>query len=170
MKWLLFALLIMSAALVQSAPKSNPAQPSAQSDFHARQSALRRQGSESLSREQVRSKQEPCAEAEKGGNTEIGKCLTDQFQTTQQNYLTYVRAVGALLRLVPPDESASAIHGKFPFDSAEDAWLKYRDSSCASMATQWQGSQSGVAFADCRLKLTRNHMNELADLYIDLWH
>jgi hypothetical protein len=38
------------------------------------------------------------------------------------------------------------------------------------MATQWQGSQSAVAYADCRLKLTWNHMDELADLYADLWH
>ena len=170
MKFTLFALLIASAALVQSTQASNPAQSAMQNDVHARQSALRRQESESLSREQSRSKQGLCVEAEKDGNAEIGRCLTEQFQTTQQNYLTYVRAIRALLQLVPSDEPASAIHGKLPFDSAEDAWLKYRDSSCTSMATQWQGDQSGVAFADCRLKLTRNHMDELADLYSDLWH
>jgi len=97
--------------------------------------------------------------------------LDEQFKTTEQGYLGNVRAIGALLRLRPDeDQPASAIHGRLPFDSAEDAWLKYRDASCASMATQWEGSQSGVAYADCRLKLIWNHMNELGDFYADLWH
>ena len=39
------------------------------------------------------------------------------------------------------------------------------------MATQWEGGdQAPVAYSDCRLKLTWNHMNELADLYSDLWN
>jgi uncharacterized protein YecT (DUF1311 family) len=170
MTWTLFVVLITSVALAQNDQRNVPIQQSAPGDFYARQSTLKRQGSEALSQEQARSKQELCTEAEKGGNAEIGKCLDEQFKTTEQAYLAYIRAIGALLRLPPPHESASAIHGRLPFDSAEDAWLKYRDASCASMSTQWEGSQSGVAYADCRLKLTWNHMNELADLYSDLWH
>jgi uncharacterized protein YecT (DUF1311 family) len=161
MKWILFVMLVASAALAQNPERSGPAQPTAQGDPYARQSAQRRQGSEALSREQARSKQDLCAEAGKGGNAEIGQCLDEQFKTTEQDYVAYARS---------PDESASTSHRRLPFDSAEDAWLKYRDASCASMATQWEGTQSGVAYADCRLKLTWNHMNELADLYSDLWH
>jgi uncharacterized protein YecT (DUF1311 family) len=170
MKWTLFVALLASVALAQNGQTKAPTQSAAQDDFYARQSTLRRQGSEALSREQARSKEGLCAEAEKGGNAEIGHCLDEQFKTTEQAYLVYIRAIGALLRLPPPTESVSPIHEKLPFDSAEDAWLKYRDASCASMATQWEGSQSGVAYADCRLKLTWNHMNELAGLYTDLWH
>jgi uncharacterized protein YecT (DUF1311 family) len=58
-----------------------------------------------------------------------------------------------------------------PFDLAEESWQTHRDRSCTSMATQWEGGdQVPVAYSDCRLKLTWNHMNELADLYSDLWH
>lgn len=167
MKWALFVMLIASAALAHG-QKNGQIQPTAQGNSYARQSMLRRQGSETLSREQARSKQELCVEAEKGGNAEIGRCLDEQFKTTERDYLTYVRTIGALLRL--PDGSASANHGRLPFDAAEDAWLKYRDASCASMATQWEGGdQAPVAYSDCRLKLTWNHLNELADLYSDMW-
>jgi hypothetical protein len=170
MKWALFVVLIASANFAQSTGGSGPVQPAGQGDSYARQSTPRRQGSEARSREQARSKQHLCAEAGEGGNARIGQCLDEQFKTTQQDYVAYVRSIGGLLRLPPPDEPASTSHGKLPFDSAEDAWLKYRDASCTSMATQWQGNQSSVAYADCRLKLTWNHMNELADLYSDLWY
>lgn len=171
MKCTLFVMLVALAALAQSGQGNGATQPAPQGDFFARQSTPRRQGSEALSREQARSKRELCAEAEKGGNAEIGRCLDEQFKTTEQYYLAYVRSIGALLRLPPPDESAPALRGRLPFDSAEDAWLKYRDTSCASMTTQWEGGdQAPIAYSNCRLKLTWNHMNELADLYSGLWH
>lgn len=170
MKWTLVVMLTASLALARNGHASDPRQPLGQTDSSARQSELRRQGNDALLREQARTKQELCADAEKRGNAEIGECFQQQFKTTEQDYLAYVHAIGALLRLPSSDETASSIHGRLPFDSAEDAWLKYRDASCRSMATQWEGSQSSVAFADCRIKLTRNHMNELADLYTDLWH
>jgi uncharacterized protein YecT (DUF1311 family) len=160
MKWTPFVMLMASAALAQNAERNSLTQPTARGGSSARQSTLRRQGSEAISREQARSEQELCAEAEKRGNAGIGQCLDEQFKTTEQNYVAYVRLIGALLRLPPPDESASISHGKLPFDSAEDAWLKYRDASCASIATQWEGSQSGVAYADCRLK-PQTHMEPL---------
>lgn len=153
MRRTLFVLLLATGALAQN-----------------NESTLRQPGSEALSREQARSKQELCSKAEKGGNAEIGACLNRQFKITEQNYLAYIRSIGALLRLSLPDNSAPGTPKRLPFDSAEDAWLKYRDASCESMSTQWVGSQSAVAYADCRVKLTSKHMNELADLYADLWH
>ncbi len=39
------------------------------------------------------------------------------------------------------------------------------------MITQYAGgSIVGMAFANCKLDTTLTHMNELADLYADLWH
>jgi hypothetical protein len=89
MKRTLFVLLLATGALAQN-----------------HESTLRQEGSDALSREQARSKQELCAEAEKDGNPEIGRCLDEQFKTTEQNYLAYVRSIGALLRLSLPDDSA----------------------------------------------------------------
>ncbi len=56
------------------------------------------------------------------------------------------------------------------FDTAEQAWQVYRQKGCQSVASQWDGSQTGVAYEDCLLKTTLSHMNELAELYSDLWH
>jgi hypothetical protein len=128
------------------------------------QAKLRAQGTEALEKERARSKIELCEKAFPGGNAAIGECLADEGKTTESNYLAYAQAIRGMLL----DENRPA--KKLPFDVGEELWQQYRDQSCKSMSTQWEGSQAAVAFADCRVKLTWNHMNELADLYADLWH
>ena len=158
MRWSIAILLCGSLALAQDAPTAQ---------------RYRTQGKDALAKEQARSKANLCSDADtlKGGNTRIAQCLTDQGKETEQDYLAYIRAIGALLRLPSREVSAQLLQKKLPFDLAEKAWQMYRDKSCTSMATQWDGGdQAPVAYSDCRLKLTCNHMNELADLYSDLWH
>lgn len=121
--------------------------------------------SRSVAKEKARSKANLCSAAEQGGNARIAQCLTDEGKETEQDYLAYIRAIGALRRL--PGQSGQ----RLPFDLAEEAWQTYRDRSCTSMANQWEGGdQAPVAYSDCRLRLTWNHMNELDDLCSDLWH
>jgi hypothetical protein len=94
----------------------------------------------------------------------------EQDKTTDQNYLTYIRAIGALLRLPPNANSAPTHPKKLPFDFAENAWQTYRAASCRSAATQSQNDYfDQVAYDHCYLKLTWNHMNQLAVLYSSLW-
>lgn len=155
MKWGITLLLCVSTALAQNGPD-------------AAQSHYRQQGATALQKERARSKANLCTDAENGGNSRIGQCLADEGKITEQNYLAYIRSIGALLRLgtVTPQSPPQ----KLSFDLAEEAWQEYREKSCRSMATQWEGGdEAPVAYVDCRLKLTWNHMNELADLYSDLW-
>ncbi len=163
MKLLFWVLLSASTAL-------------AQSGFTTEQATIRQRGTEALTREQTRSKGDLCAKAETGGNAAIGACLVTEGKATDQDYLVYIRSIGALLRLHAPDGSTSVpkptdTPQRLPFDEAEDSWRAYRDQSCTSMATQWEGgTQAPIAYANCRLTLPWNHMNELATLYPDLWH
>ncbi len=147
---------------------------SAASPASTRQATIRLRGTEALRREQARSKTDLCAAVQAGGSAAIGRCLIAEFKTTEREYLTYVRCIGALLRpLVSRHSGTSPSDGpqRLPFDAAEDTWRTYRDQSCTSMATQWEGgNQAPIAYANCRLTLTWNHLNELADLYADLWH
>ena len=170
MPWVIAILLCASLALAQDAPSEHRTN---RNGSDAAQSRYRKQGADALAKEQTRSKANLCADADtlKGGNARIGQCLADQAKETEQDYLAYIRAIGALLRLPSGVESAESSQKRLPFDLAENAWQTYRDKSCTSMATQWEGGdQAPVAYSDCRLKLTWNHMNELADLYSDLWH
>jgi hypothetical protein len=80
-----------------------------------------------------------------------------------------VRSIGALLRLRTSGDAPEEPK-RLSFDAAEDSWQKYQDRVCDSMATQWADVQSSIAYADCRLRVTWNHMNELDSLYSDLWH
>jgi uncharacterized protein YecT (DUF1311 family) len=166
MRWIIAILSCASLALAQDAPSAHRAK---WNGSDTAQSRYRQQGTNALAKEQARSKANLCTVAEKGGNSRIAQCLTDQAKETEQDYLAYIRAIGALLRL--PSGAAQSPQKRLPFDLAEEAWRTYRDRSCTSMATQWEGGdQAPVAYSDCRLKLTWNHMNELADLYTDLWH
>ena len=133
----------------------------------------RKRGSDALQRERERRKADLCSRSA-NGNIGISMCLSSELKTTEANYLAYVRSIGALLRLVPPDE-ARAANGtepvaRLPFDEAESAWQSYREKACVGMGVQWQGAQSDMAEKTCRLDLTWNHMDELANLYNDLWH
>jgi uncharacterized protein YecT (DUF1311 family) len=170
MRWVIGTLLFASLALAQDAPSGHRAN---RNGSDAAQSRYREQGADALAKEQARSNANLCADADtlKGGNARIGQCLADQCKRTEQDYLAYIRAIGALLRVPSGEGSAQSTQKKLPFDLAEDAWQAYRDKSCTSMATQWEGGdQAPVAYGDCRLKLVWNHMNELAGLYSDLWH
>jgi uncharacterized protein YecT (DUF1311 family) len=172
---LLFCVLICASTARGAQTASHGSRGSSAWDaFYAKQATIRQRGTEALKREQTRSKANLCATAEAGGNAEIGACLVTEGKTTEEDYLTYVRSVGALLRLPEQKSSVSRPSDtaqRLPFDASEDAWRTYRDQSCTSMATQWEGgTQAPIAYANCRLTLTWNHMNELATLYSDLWN
>ena len=165
-------LLFVGCVHAQTAVHTDSATKSEWNAFYAKQNAMRQRGTEVLGSERARSKADLCAKSESGGNAAIGDCLVTEGKTTEQDYLAYTRSIGALLRLAAPDASKPKVSNqRIPFDLAEDAWRHYRDQSCTSMATQWEGGdQAPVAYANCHLTLTWNHMNELADLYSDLWH
>lgn len=164
MRWITAILVCASLALAQDVP------PAPRSNWNAAKAQSGKQGTEALARERARSKANLCAEAEKGGNAGIAQCLTNEGKVTEQSYRAYIRAIGQLLRLPAKEKSAQSTQ-KLPFERAEEAWQTYRDRSCTSVATQWDGGdQAPVAYSDCRPKLTWNRMNELADLYSDLWH
>ena len=171
MKWTIFIVLFASVAFAQNDMGNSRAHLGDRDAFHASQSRFRQQGTDALSKEQARSKSGLCVNSEKGGNAAISQCLDEQAKVTDHNYLLYVRSIRALLRLQALGDLAPSRPKRLSFDLAEDAWREYRDQSCASMATQWDGGdEAPVAYANCRLTVTWNHMNELADLYSDLWH
>jgi hypothetical protein len=140
--------------------------------FYAEQAKLRQRGKDALEREQARSKAHLCDHSGEGdrGGAGIADCLGTEVKTTEHDYLTYVQAIGALLRLHIPDDSDQKAPKRLLFDSAEESWQRYRDQACPSMATQWVDVTSPIANLDCHLQLTWNHMNELDLLYSDLWH
>jgi hypothetical protein len=171
MKSILLVLLCMSVALAQTTSAVNSGNGSKPGFTSVGRSTSRQQGAEALSKERARSKANLCAGDESGGNVSIQRCLVEESKITEQNYLTYIRAIGALLQPHQPDKLTARSHGKPPFDSAESSWRIYRDQGCASMATQWEGGdQAPLAYANCRLTLTWDHLDELSTLYSGLWH
>lgn len=148
--------------------------------FYAKQAALRHRGTEVLRAEDALEGVNACKGA--GDKAALDACARREFESTQRNYVDYVRAIGALLRLstpaneAPPPVPATPTNGAQPdagrsFDVAEALWAKYRQSQCTALGDYyWGGDIVGGAVLDCRTQLTRRHIHDLADLYADLWH
>jgi hypothetical protein len=132
MKWVICIVFCTSVVSAQS-PQTGAAQGAERRAFHAKQSKLREEGNDDLAKEQARSKGDLCADADRGGNSQIAQCLADRGKVTEQNYLAYIRTIGGLLRLQATGGPAGLPQKRLAFDAAEDAWQKYRDQSCASM-------------------------------------
>ena len=141
--------------------------------FSDKQDSIRKSGADALQRERERHKADPCSTAQ--ATRGIAGCLSQEFKTTDANYLTYVRSIGALLRLTPPEDgprpATDAKIARLPFDDSESAWQSYREKACAAMAYLYRGgSIIPLARGSCLLSLTWSHMDELQNLYGDLWH
>jgi uncharacterized protein YecT (DUF1311 family) len=141
--------------------------------FWEKQAASRKSGADALQRERERQKADPCSTAK--STKDISECLSQEFKTTDANYLAYVRSIGALLRLAPPADghqsSADTKIARIPLDDAESAWQSYREKACAAMAYLYRGgSIIPVAQGSCLLSITWSHLDELEKLYADLWH
>ena len=162
---LLALLAILPATLAQTGPEWDA--------FYKKQTEFRKQGAEALRRERGRRKADLCSNSPNGA-VGISVCLADELKTTEANYLAYVRSIGALLRLGPPDGDHPATGrsvARLPFDDAESIWQSYREKACAAAMAQWQGgSIVQTAQKSCLLDLTWDHIDELANLYQDLWH
>jgi uncharacterized protein YecT (DUF1311 family) len=173
MRVLICIFLYVSTALAQAGKQTSTLNQPASVDFYSKQAAIQRRGVEALKLEETRRKSGLCTNAEEGGQSATAACLVKEGKTTEQNYLNYIRSIGALLRLPGPGtESESPRSQKsLAFDHAEEAWQTYREQSCKSMSAQWEGGdQQPVAYANCLLTTTWNHMQELSELYSDLWH
>ena len=164
--WVVLVAVGSCAGSAQSKPADNEAWVS----FYAEQTQIRQRGTEALERERSRTKVELCKKAESQGGHAIAECLKVESGTSEQDYVIYAKAISDLLRLQTPGVSDRSVADGDAFDMAEVTWQKYRDQSCESVSRQWIDVQSSISFYDCQLKLTWNHMNELALLYSDLWH
>lgn len=160
--------LLIQTLAVQAGSQNDKA---AWDAFHATQAKIRQQGADALERERSRSRAHLCDDAGKGerGGAGIAACLVNQAKVTHEDYLAYVRSIGGLLRLTAPGDSLERKPKRLSFDAAEDSWQKYQQQVCRSMSTQWIDVQASIAYTDCQLRLTWNHMNELDSLYSDLW-
>jgi hypothetical protein len=164
--------VVLTQPVLQASKKSNDP---AWNEFYAKQKKIREKGQAALLQMRTHDNPDLCLDAaQKNGNAGMGECLGAQVKITETNYLDYIRSIGALLRLTAPgSKNAEGTRDAKPlsFDAAESAWQTYRDRGCASMSTQWEGGdQAPIAYSSCLIKLTQKHVNELADLYGDLYH
>ncbi len=158
-----------SSSLGQAKPQLSPEWQT----FYAAQVKFRTRGTTALNAEYTREKAGDCPNA--ASTVEIGNCLQAEIKITRDNYQTYVRAIGGLLRLKAPGDIPLSATGPpdtgKDFDVAESSWSTYRDKQCEAVGDQFYGgTMRGGAELSCKQELTRRHMHELASLYTDLWH
>jgi|SRR5271170_5113157 len=117
--------LCVSTALAQAGGQNNSSGSTEKAPFLEKQATVQQRGSEALKQERARSKIDLCAKAETAGNAAIGACLVAEGKTTEEEYLTYIRSIGALLQLPAlggSETKSSDSPQHLPFDAAEETW------------------------------------------------
>lgn len=139
--------------------------------FYASQKLYQDRGTEALTAEATLEKKDKCKDAVT--TLDISECESRLFDSTKRNYLAYVRAIGALLRLAEPgavSEKDLPPNAGAAFDATEALWIKYRDSECESGGNiYWGGTMRPVAILGCEVMLTQQHIHDLQKIYTDLW-
>ncbi|HEX5284553.1 MAG TPA: lysozyme inhibitor LprI family protein [Bryocella sp.] len=105
----------------------------------------------------------------KFSNAEYTRCHEADEAITQHNYEAFVDALSASLSILPSDEDPSV----YPlpsrnFTTAEAAWRTYLDKTCLALGdTFGGGTGAGAAIARCQQSLTREHMKDLNEIFLE---
>ena len=143
------------------------AQSAADKAHDAKSAALKQRAAAALSRERAHQQGSLCPKAMT--TVDMVMCIGKQAEISDGNYKELVLALGALLRLDPPDTPnpmPAKPGGRIPFDDAESAWVVYRQKAC--LAVREETGDGTMAPADemgCQMSLTYGHMKELAEVY-----
>ncbi len=92
----------------------------------------------------------------KGETTaEVRSCASERLRAAEKEMRRYLEAARQVAR--PPST----------LDSAQAAWVAYRDQACRAAASQYEGgSLQPVVMLDCRLRLARERTLELWRAYL----
>jgi len=145
---------------------------------------LRAQAKKAFDAEMAREKAGDCPNAR--STYETNNCLNNEFGITDENYKTYVEAVQALLSLKGPPPPGQEVHAvqsgpagpeltpeqhTAEFDHLEAVWKPYSDAVCTATFHQYGGGTAGPpAEGECGLRMTRQHMRDLDQVYYGPLH
>ena len=143
----------------------------ATSSYQTKRAAIQTVGANYLQAENDHEKAPYCGEkAESSAEKRI--CAAVDFQTTHKNYTAYKKAIAALLKLRDPEnpDVSNQPNQAETFERSERLWLRYREVQCRTVADAFYGGTiQPQILSSCKQDLTRNHLNELDDLYSDLF-
>jgi uncharacterized protein YecT (DUF1311 family) len=94
------------------------------------------------------------------------ECIGNEYEKTRANYVGFVRALGALLRLDDDGHRPKGTPQRISFDQAESAWLVYLDKTC-DWGAKGYSTWGPAVVTSCQITLTENHMAELRKAYAD---
>jgi uncharacterized protein YecT (DUF1311 family) len=106
---------------------------------------------------------------------DFNDCFGKQLTLAEQSLKCYEAVIQGLDAPAPepPDLSSQELPPSWTpaqelaqFHRVEQSWRQYRDLACTAAYHQFDGGSGAPSFAmECRLKLTRDHMRELAMIY-----
>lgn len=171
---LLLLFLTTPSAPAQNAnpPKHHNAQPATEDDKWLHQVQALQNRARHILRAELSRKSGPACDLSnlftKFSNAEHTHCTEVDEVITEHNYQAFVDALSASLSTLSPDEDPY-IH---PLPSknlaaAEAAWRTYLDRACAALGDfHAGGSSAGASVAQCQQYLTRQHMQDLNEIFL----
>ena len=171
MSRLFLILLLIAAPLLAQTPRSQPEpspQPATRDNWVYQQGALRNRAHQILKSELSRRLDHAC-DPLKLSNAAFGNCFAADEAITERNYRAFVQALKASLAIEPPDVSSERL--PLPsknFAAGEAAWHTYVDKTCAALGdTVYGASGAATDITMCQQNLTRQHMKDLSEVFLD---
>jgi uncharacterized protein YecT (DUF1311 family) len=147
--------------------------PHAYQQWDTTQQRLKVQGKQIFDAEMAREKAGDCPASQT--TSDFNDCFGKQLTRADESLRSYEASIQSLMAPPPgpPDPSDPELpqprtpeQDRAEFDQVEQSWKQYRDLACTAALHQFDGGSGGPSFEmECRLKLTRNHMRELAMIY-----
>lgn len=147
------------------------------SAFRAKRLSLQGLAKQIFDAEMSREKAGDCPNADT--TYDVNVCLGKQLTITDQALESYEGVIEGLLAPWPQMPGQANTNAPGPagpsftpkqhseeFERVEKAWREYREAACTAAFHQFEGGTGGPGFQmECRLKLARDHMRELAMIY-----
>jgi len=158
---------VVPLVLQSAAQTSQKAKRQKETTYSAKRKALLKHGAEALAKEKALEHGEQCDVPEA-----FRVCLMNRLELVNQNYAAYIAAIEGLLE--GAEYGRDALKGTpeagQELKAAEALWASSVARQCNAAGDRyWGGTLRPVVILDCRVKLTQQHLQYLADFYGDLW-
>ena len=186
--WVLVGLMGWGQAAFGQAAQSRPAKvltPEQRAlqertrELDAQRKSLVEQAKQVFAAEMEREKAGDCPDART--TVDFNICYGKAADVTDENLKAYEAAIRGVLGLKYPDSPDGKTTGiagpelspeqsAAEFDQVEKMWHEYLEAGSAVAFHQFDGGTGGPSFGvETRVRLTRDHLRELHDIYGELW-
>lgn len=168
-RFFLLVLLATTPLAAQTADSPNHHKAAASADdgnWVKQQSALQNRARQILKSELSR-KLSPACDMRLLSDVDFSHCFAADAAVTQRNYRAFAEALKTSLAVPVPNFDPETYPAAKTFASGEVSWRSSMEKTCDAVGiTDYSGTGTGLHVIACQRNLTRQHMKDLADIFL----